>query len=371
MPPRFTYRNRALCARFEERSLDALLVTHLPNVAYLTGLRSTAGVALVTPGGSQLFVDSRYLTAAESLTSDEPRPELAVTLVQGSYEETVGRALVGLGRSRVGVESDHMSLSRWMWFQEHLKAGEVSLEPCSGLVETQRIVKDSYEISCFRAAGQLIAEAVARVLETVRPGETELDTATEIDRIMSRCGFEDRAFPTIVASGPNSALPHAHPSGRRIVAGDLVLMDFGGVLNGYCVDVSRTVCMSPVGDEAARLHAAVLEAQQDAVAAVRPGLVASQIDAAARSTLARRGLAEAFGHGTGHGLGLEVHEAPRVGRAGQEGTDVCIQSGMVFTVEPGVYLPGVGGVRIEDDILVTDQGCEVLTDAPRGLRVSG
>ena len=368
MPSRFAVRSQALCARLEENALDALLVTHLPNVAYLTGLRSTAGVALVKAGTSELFVDSRYLTAAEHLmTSDEPREDLSVTLVEGSYEETVARVLSGFGRSRVGGEAEHISLSRWTWLQDHLQASEVSLAPTSGLVERQRVVKDDHEIACLRAGGKVIAQAVNRVLETVRPGETELDTAAEVDRIMASCGFEDRAFPTIVASGPNSALPHARPSARRIAAGDLVLLDFGGVLNGYCVDVSRTVCMSPADDEAKRLHAAVLEAQQAAVATVRPGIVASEVDAAARSALARHGLAEAFCHGTGHGLGLEVHEAPRVGRAGQHGTDVLLEEGMVFTIEPGVYLPGVGGVRIEDDVLVTDEAYEVLTDAPRGL----
>ena len=368
VPTSRTVRHHSLCDRLAEHRLDALLVTHLPNVAYLTGLQSSAGAVLVAPGGLDLVIDSRYSTVAAALAASESAPEdLRLVPVQRSYEETI-RALLGrAGCGRVGVESESVSLRQWNWLIDNLGDTDVTLAPVEGLVEAGRIVKDEQEVTSFREAGRLIAEAVAPILALIRTGRREREIAAEIDLTLATHGFEDRAFPTIVASGPNSALPHAHPSDRSVEAGDLVLLDFGGVYGGYCVDLSRTVCIDPVSEQASRLHAAVLEAQQAAIAVVRPGVVASEVDAAARSTLGRYELAEAFGHGTGHGLGLEIHEAPRVGQTGQPGTDAILRPGMVFTVEPGVYMPGVGGVRIEDDVLVTENGCEILTNAPRGL----
>lgn len=367
-PNRLTVRHQSLCDRLVEHVLDALLVTHLPNVEYLTGLRASAGAVLVAPDGLHLVIDSRYSTVAATLAASESAPDgLQLLSVEHSYEETIRTLLGRAGFHRVGVESESVSLRQWNWLNDNLRGTEVTLVPVEGLVEAGRIVKDEQEVTAFRAAGRLIAETVPAILTLVRTGRREREIAAEIDLTLATHGFEDRAFQTIVASGPNSALPHAHPSDRCVEAGDLVLLDFGGVYDGYCVDLSRTVCISPVSEQASRLHGAVLEAQQAAIAVARPGVMASEVDAAARSTLARYELAEAFGHGTGHGLGLEIHEAPRVGQTGQPGTDAILRPGMVFTVEPGVYVPGVGGVRIEDDVLVTEEGCEILTNAPRGL----
>ena len=365
-----TVRVHSLCDRLAEHALDALLVTHLPNVAYLTGLQASAGAVLVAPGVLHLVIDSRYATVAAALAASESAPDsLQLVSVHRSYEETIGALLGRVGFRRIGVESESVSLRQWNWLTHSLRDTEVTLVPVEGLVEAGRIIKDELEVTSFREAGRLIAGAVAPILDLVRTGRREREIAAEIDLTLSTHGFEDRAFPTIVASGPNSALPHARPSDRSVEAGDLVLLDFGGIYSGYCLDLSRTVCIDPVSQQASRLHAAVLEAQQAAIAVVRPGVVASEVDAAARSALARYELATAFGHGTGHGLGLEIHEAPRVGQTGQPGSDAILRPGMVFTVEPGVYVPGVGGVRIEDDVLVTDEGCEILTDAPRGLAV--
>ena len=324
-------------------SLDALLVTHLPNVAYLTGLQATAGALLVTEQLADLVTDSRYLTVANALAESSSAPRgLRVVPVEQSYDETIRVLLAGAGPSRVAVEAEHVSLRRWTWLSNALRGSKVTLLPTEGLVEAERIVKDEEEIQRFRQAGRLIAQTVERILQFVRPGRSELEIAADVDHTLASVGFEDRAFPTIVASGPNSALPHARPSQRRLATGDLVLLDFGGVSGGYCVDLSRTVCVGAASEETTRLHAAVVEAQQAALAAVRPGVVASDIDAAARSTLARHDLSDAFGHGTGHGLGLEIHEAPRIGQTGQPGAEVIVEAGMVFTIEPGVYVPGVG-----------------------------
>ena len=370
VPNRLTRRLRSLGDRLVEESLDALLVTHLPNVAYLTGLHASAGAVLVASGQLHLVIDSRYSTVATSLASSESAPDgLEVVPVGRSYDETIHALLGRAGFRRVGVESASLSLRQWNWLNERLRDTEVTLVPVEGVVEADRMVKDQDEVAVFREAGQLIAEAVPSILALVRIGRPEREIAAEIDLTLITRGFEDRAFPTIVASGPNSALPHARPSNRSVEAGDLVLLDFGGVYGGYCVDLSRTVCVDPPGGEALRLHGAVLAAQKAAIMAIRPGIAASAVDAAARSMLARHELAEAFGHGTGHGLGLEIHEAPRVGQTGQAGADVILKPGMVFTVEPGVYVPGTGGVRIEDDVLVTEDGCEILTDARRDLAI--
>ena len=364
------------CLRVGERlavlGLDGLLITHLPNVFYLTGLRASAAATIVEPARVTLITDARYLTAARMLADgDGSVSGLNVVQVEGSYDETIRDQLSRSHLARVGVEADSMSLNRWQWLNESLD-GAVELVSTEEIVASERIVKDDGERACFRIAGRLLAGTVPTALALVRAGRTEREIAADIEREMVAVGFDDRAFETIVASGPNSASPHARPGQRRLDQGDLVVLDFGGIYDGYCVDLTRTVCIGTASGEATRLHAAVLAAQTTAIAMVRPGVPASEIDAAARRVLGQHGLAEAFGHSTGHGLGVEVHELPRIAPARQlsrGGADVRLQAGMVFTVEPGVYIPGSGGVRIEDDVLVTEDGCEVLTEEPRSLTV--
>jgi len=242
----------------------------------------------------------------------------------------------------------------------------------SEAVERPRLVKDAGEIETLREAGRLLSAVAVDVLEhVVRAGRTELEMAADIDWRVKRAGFDKTAFDTIVASGPNSALPHARPTSRRAEAGELVVVDFGGMLRGYAVDMTRTVGLGTVPDEARRIYEAVLEAQTAAIAAAgQPEATTGEVDAAARDTLARHGLDGVFGHGTGHGLGLDVHEAPRLSRRSAEvpGTD-RLEAGMVFTIEPGAYVEGIGGVRIEDDVVRLDGGCALLTDVPRAWRV--
>jgi Xaa-Pro aminopeptidase len=209
----------------------------------------------------------------------------------------------------------------------------------------------------------VVQEAVA----AARAGRTEREVAWAIDTAIRAAGYERPAFDTIVASGPNGALPHHRAGDRTLADGDLVVLDFGGVLDGYCCDLTRTVSVGAISLQARQVYDAVLDAQQAAIATVRPGIDSAAVDVAARSVLEARGLGEAFGHGTGHGLGLDVHEEPRIARPRQDAPAVPLEPGMVFTIEPGAYLPGWGGVRIEDDVLVTTTGCEVLTLAPREL----
>ena len=362
-------RYEALCKEIDASKLDALLVTHLPNLTYLTGLRSSAGAVLVSASVVRLIVDSRYLTVAKGVAESHPSlRSLEVVLVGQSYDEEIYRELVKLGVARVGIEAAHFTVQRWDWLVKRLAGTGVTLMPVEGVVEDLRLLKDRTEVERFRTAAALLAGAVEPVLRAVRSGRSEREIAADVEMQLASAGFDDRAFPTIVASGPNSALPHAQPSRRCVECSDLVLVDFGGIYEGYHVDLSRTVCVGEPTDEGRRLHEAVLAAQTAAIETVRPGVRASEVDSAARAILARYDLAEAFGHSTGHGLGLEIHEAPRIGRVGEPGADVVLQEGMVFTIEPGVYVPGVGGVRIEDDVVVTPNGCDVLTaDAPRGL----
>jgi Xaa-Pro aminopeptidase len=236
-----------------------------------------------------------------------------------------------------------------------------TLVPTERLVERGRVIKDADEIVTLKEAGRRIAGAAQEVPALVREGRTELDIASDIEAILKRVGFERTAFETIVASGPNSARPHARPGARVLTPGDGVVLDFGGVYDGYCVDLTRTLQIGPSRPDFRRLLDAVAAAQTAAIGAVRPGVLASEVDRAARDVLMRHGLGEAFGHGTGHGLGLEVHEEPRVGRPVAGLPETPLEAGMVFTVEPGAYVEDIGGVRIEDDVLVTATGCEVLT----------
>ena len=359
-------------ARMAALGIDALLVTHLPNVRYLTGMRASAAAALIDGAGILLITDARYITAARTLAEEAGAGlGLAVIEIQKSYDQSICDVVRRRGLAHVGVEAEHVSLARWQWLRDSLR-DEVTLVSTAGLVETERMVKDAAECERLRRAGRLLAGVVPVALQLTGAGRTEREVAADIERALATAGFEDRAFETIVASGPRSALPHARPGSRRLTAGDLVVLDFGGVYGGYCVDLTRTASVGEPGEMSLRMHAAVLASQTAAIAAVRPGVQASAVDAAARGVLREHGLAEAFQHGTGHGLGLEVHEAPRIAQAARlqgPGADVVLKAGMVITVEPGVYVPNAGGVRIEDDVLVTAGGCEMLTEAPRALAV--
>jgi Xaa-Pro aminopeptidase len=247
-------------------------------------------------------------------------------------------------------------------------APDIEWTPTERVVENLRLIKDAGEIEIFRRGGAAISRVAANLSAQVRRGCTEREVAAAIDAAVLAAGFSGPSFPTIVASGPNSAHPHAHPGDRRLTAGDLVVLDFGGVLDGYCLDLTRMAAVGSISREAEALVIGVRAAHAAAIAAVGPGRVTSEVDTAAREALAARGLAEAFLHGTGHGLGLEIHEAPRITRPETQ-ADERIRAGMVFTIEPGAYVDGVGGVRLEDDVLVTPEGVEVLTTAPCDLLV--
>jgi Xaa-Pro aminopeptidase len=378
------YSQRAATVRraLADTGLDAFIVTHPPNLRYLTGFDGSVGALLLASSSAVLIVDGRYITTARDWVESSGELQwVRVELAARSLEERLVDAISGVPAQAIGVEGAAMTLSRFERLNALLSAGAgkdsppvVRLIPTERIVERARVIKDAGEVATFRKAAAMLSEVAVRVLDIVSPGRSELEIAGDVDTFLRQAGFSRPAFDTIVASGPNSALPHARPGSRRLLPGDSVVLDFGGVYDGYCVDLTRTVQLPPATDAFLRTFTAVRAAHAAALAAIRPGLKASLVDAAAREVLGAHGLADAFVHGTGHGLGLEVHEEPRVTKPGSAAMDETLQPGMVFTVEPGAYLPGAHGVRIEDDVVVTAEGCEVLTSVPIDpirTRVSG
>jgi Xaa-Pro aminopeptidase len=360
-------------------SLDALVVTHLPNIRYLTGFTGTAGTVVLLPDRSVLMVDFRYATAAQSLVASVGSDAIVMELVPQTYDAAIADLLRRESCKRIGIEAAWLSVSRFNAISSDLARSAPTplratgptpvLVPTERLVERARMIKDAAEVEAIREGARRISGIARRLRDFVAPGRREEEIAAELESAIREAGFSRPAFETIVASGPNSALPHARPTARRLAAGDSTVLDFGGVYDGYCVDLTRTVQLGAPSASLRQLYEAVARAHQAAVAAVRPGVRPSAIDAAAREVLEQHGLGAAFGHGTGHGIGLEIHEDPRIGRETPGLPDPPVEPGMIFTIEPGAYVPGTGGVRIEDDVLVTMDGCELLTDAPRSITI--
>jgi Xaa-Pro aminopeptidase len=348
------------------RSLDALVVTALPNVLYLTNFGGSAALAIVTRERLIFITDFRYVAAlSESRGTSYECPDLDLVVVEGAYDTTLAATLSAMSSMRVGFEAAHLTVARHEWLTKTLRGSHMppTLVSTEGIIETARTIKDPYELELLKEGGRRLSDVARRVFDLVRRGKGEQELALEIDSTIRRAGFERSAFETIVASGPNSALPHARPTERILGEGDLVVLDFGGVYDSYCVDLTRTVSIGPASGRARSVHAAVLEAHDRAIAATAPGRSRFAIDGAARDALGQAGMADAFGHGTGHGLGIEIHEDPRITRRRSETAenDEPVKAGMVFTIEPGAYFPGWGGVRIEDDVAVTETGVELLT----------
>jgi len=334
---------------------DGLVVSHLPNIRYLCGFTGSAGLLLVEAGGSVFFTDVRYDTQAHQEVKGAK-----VVIARKSLLETLGEFL-SRRRKRakgwtIGIEADHFTVAEKKRLAKVRPSG-MTLKDAPPIVERARMVKDNDEIDRIRAAVRLGSQIFDRALEVLRPGMKEVEVAAEMELAARRSGADQMSFPTIIASGARSALPHARASAQTIASGGFVVCDFGVILSGYCSDQTRTVWVGKTADDARQTYDAVREAQQAAVSAVRPGASVGEVDAAARKRLQAAGLAKYFTHSTGHGVGLEIHESPRVANGQRE----LLQPGMVITIEPGVYFPGKWGVRIEDMVVVTAGGCEVLT----------
>ena len=368
-PPEFHLaRHARLRENLRAESLDALIVTSLPNIAYLTGLFASAAVVVVAHDRVVLIVDGRYAATAKARQQQLLGAIDVVTVpASGSYDETVATVVGTFANGRVGFDDSHMTVRQHRDLLSRVGAidSKIEMTAATGMVERCRVVKDAWELQTLRDAGGRLSDAAKCIIPKALAGQLERQVAAGIDAELRRVGFEKPAFDTIVAAGPNSAVPHYRAGHRSLKTGDLVILDFGGMLNGYAVDMTRTVVVGGVRPRQRRLLEHVAAAQAAAFAAIAIGRAATDIDGAARGVLAREGLGDAFSHGTGHGLGLEVHERPRLAKYRPELPAEPLAAGMVFTLEPGAYLEGWGGARIEDDVVVTGGGPEWLTDAPR------
>jgi Xaa-Pro aminopeptidase len=337
-----------------------LLVTNLTNVRYLSGFTGSAGSLLVDATRAVLVSDGRYATqASEQLSAAGVEAEIEIGAVPQQREHL---ALVAKGSGRVGLEAGSVTWSDQRTFASLFDRAE--LIATDSLVEGLRRVKDGGELARIEEACRIADAALHEVKSRLLERPTERDFGIELDFTMRRLGASEVSFETIVASGPNGAKPHARPSDRHIDPGELIVLDFGALVDGYHSDMTRTVCVgAPATDRRSEIFAVVLEAQAAGVAAVRGGVDARAVDAACRDVIAGAGLAEAFVHGTGHGVGLDIHEFPLLNAT----ATASLEPGFVVTVEPGVYVPGDGGVRIEDSVVVTADGCRRLTNAPKDL----
>ncbi|MGA7091435.1 MAG: Xaa-Pro peptidase family protein [Candidatus Acidiferrales bacterium] len=343
---------------FSQASADVLLVSSLPNIRYLSGFAGSAALLLLEGQRATLFTDSRYtFQAREELANSPIRLQIAR---QGLFQAAAAALRKRRGRTRVAYNPIQLSVSQKLAL-DSAAGPRIRWVRAAPLVERLRVIKDASEIAVMRDAAILISDVFLGVLPRVRAGVTELALAAEIEFAMKLRGASGAAFDTIVASGPRSAWAHAHPSPKPLGKNELVVLDQGAILRGYCSDLTRTVFLGRSSDKVRRIYRAVLEAQQAAKSAVRPGVAASEIDAAARRVLKQYGLERFFTHSTGHGLGIEVHEMPRLAKK----EAFLLEEGMVITIEPGAYIEGLGGVRIEDDVLVTASGHSELTTAPR------
>jgi Xaa-Pro aminopeptidase len=345
-------RQAALRRGFADLGLDGILVTHGPNIRYLTGFTGSAGLLLLTPSRTTLITDFRYAEQAPAEAGDAAD----ITIELSNLWDRLKRTLEPGPRLRIGIERDRLTIRD----ADRLTRLEVAeAVPTSELVEGLRAVKDEGEVAAIAAAATLAQDALAELLGSIKPGQTELEIAARLELGLRIRGSEWHPFETIVASGPRSALPHARASERRVGPGEWLLIDFGARLSGYCSDLTRTVVVGGRADQRQReIYSIVAEAQRTAIAGITPGLSGREADALARDVIEAAGYGPAFGHSLGHGLGLEVHEGPRLSKMANE----PLAAGAVVTVEPGIYLQGWGGVRLEDDIHLTATGARCLSD---------
>jgi Xaa-Pro aminopeptidase len=340
-----------------ERKLDAMLVSGAPNIRYLSGFTGDNGSLLITPGRAILFTDPRF-----EIQAAQESPSWQLKIAKGPLTLELVAAIKRLKLKRVGYEPARLTCDAFDSIESRLPMG-ASLEPVNGWIEQLRMVKTADEIARIRRSVETNSRAFEQTIRRFREGMTESDLAAELEYRMRRLGAEKPSFDSIVAGGPRSALPHAQPTAAKLRNGQLVVVDMGAIQDGYCSDMTRMLFIGTPTAKVKRLYAAVLEAQLAAVAAVRPGVLATKVDRAARQVLKGHGLDRFFVHSTGHGLGLEIHEPPRIGKRDK----TRLEAGMAITIEPGVYLEGFGGIRIEDTLVVTETGADILTPTGKNL----
>lgn len=350
----YRQRQQRLEQPVQEHRLDGLLITHLPNVRYLTGFTGSMAMLLLLPDELLFLTDRRYtLQASEQV-------QATIVPSETTYEQTLVETIRQRRIRRLGFEASRMSVKMHRALRESL-GSECELVPTDGLVESLRLVKDDEEIAALQRAVELTSAVFADILPEIKPGVRERDLAVELEYRLRRAGAERLAFDTIVASGARAALPHGIASDKRIGYNELVVFDFGIIVDGYASDMTRTVYLGTPDARVREIYRIVLEAQQYCEENMRAGMTARDIDALTREPITRAGYGDSYGHSTGHGIGLEVHEAPRLART----NDAVVPARATVTIEPGIYLPEWGGVRIEDVVVVEAEGCRVLTPTPK------
>lgn len=335
--------------------VDAFMVSNMQNWRFISGFTGDAGILLITQDEAIIFTDSRYTEQAEQ---EAPGYTVIKTLVE---KDVVKETIDKLGIGAIAFEKDYVTYSRWEKLGQTFK--DQTLVGVSGWVEELRAAKSEEEAGYIAKAQSIADEAFSRLLPMVKAGVSEAELALELEFTMRKLGSDGIAFPFIVVSGARSSLPHGVPTSKRLEPGDFVTFDFGARFKGYCSDMTRTVVVGHASDKHKQIYDVVLRAQLAALEVIRPGVPAKQVDLAGRKVIEEAGYGDYFGHGIGHGVGLNVHERPSVGKTSED----VLQPGMVITVEPGIYIPGFGGVRIEDLVLVTEDGKKNLTSSPKEL----
>lgn len=344
-----------LQAQLEENEIDALLVTKRENIRYLSGFTGSSGVIVITSDSASFITDFRYTEQANDQVKGYDIIELDTSLIK-SVADVVSRESI----KRLGIEQDAMTVGQYRTYEKEV---DVQLIETSGIVEKLRLIKDESEIKIMKEAAAIADAAYTHIQTFIRPGRTEREVANELEMFMRSKGADSSSFDIIVASGLRSALPHGVASDKVIQTGELVTLDFGAYYKGYCSDITRTLAIGPISDELRQIYDTVLRAQLAGVEGIRAGITGIEADALTRDIIKEAGYGEYFGHSTGHGLGMEVHEAPGLSFR----SDTVLEPGMVVTIEPGIYINGVGGCRIEDDVVITEDGCYLLTQSPKEL----
>ncbi|UMZ73966.1 M24 family metallopeptidase [Natranaerofaba carboxydovora] len=357
----YNKRKEKLKETLQAGDIEALLVTNPVNIRYITGFSGSSGIVIITKDKTMLFTDFRYIEQAKEQT--KKLNDLIVIKHESPATKTLKEYLYDLNIKNLSFEKKHLTYEQYEKLKNEFDF--LSFIPHSGALEQIRLQKDEIELNKIREACKIADDAFSYILSFIKPGNLERDVSLELEHYMKKNGADDIAFDIIVASGKRSSLPHGIASSKEFNFGDLVKMDFGAVYDGYCSDLSRTIILGEGNDKQKEIYNIVLNAQKNALNSIKPQMMASEADGIAREEINKAGYGENFGHGLGHGLGLEVHESPGISFNGKD----VLKPGMVFTVEPGIYLPGFGGVRIEDTVILTDDGCVPLTKSTKELLV--
>lgn len=349
-------RVQRLREKMAEKDLEAILISHPVNRRYMTGFTGSAGVALLTEKEAFFITDFRYVSQVK-----EQCPDWSLVKQEAGIFEEVANCCKKLGIQKLAFEQDHLTYAQVSRLKEQMD--QIHLEPVSDLIEEIRLVKEPGELQIIKEAAKIADRAFEQILQEIRPGMKEKEVALRLEVIMREHGATSSSFDTIVASGWRSALPHGVASDKVIEKGELVTLDFGAYYQGYASDITRTIMMGKPNEKQKEIYQIVLEANKQAIFGVEPGKTGKEVDAIARNYIKDHGYGDYFGHSTGHGLGMEVHERPLVSSRGEK----TLVPGMVITIEPGIYIPDLGGVRIEDDLIVTESGYENITTVSKEL----